>query len=721
MTKVVRSMLVAPLIAALASGGAWAELVRPGPDARVKSVSFHFEGRHKMTAEDLSSIIATAAPGAMDKLKGTVAWLPFVSAPEPRLFEASELQKDRERLHRYYRRQGFLDALVDYQVRLSKNRRDVSVAFAIQEGRPLTIQRIALLDSIGGVPFRAPSDLIGFGEKFWKRLDKDFVGDRFSEKRVDDLRQRVAEAMADRGYARSSVTPRARIDSLAHVVDLVMLVDPGPRVRIAGVDVRGVHSVPTEQAARQIDVSEGDWYSRTAIVKGRANLQSVPLFARSEVVVTDSAAADSGIVVEAHVTESRARLTTLEAGYVTDGAGITAQIGWTHPNFTGGARSLDALLLTQTGWWTTSDVPDKLVRVSLPLTQPYVFSPVVSLSVGPAFEYRDGRVDLSTSWSALATLVYRFNPLQSAAFRYEFTYRYPQELKFLEVSSTQTYTATLDAFGTPALIDSLTQPERFNIVSFFTSLGHLDNISRPRSGVIAKPRIDATVPVLYDDIEFVRADLQATWFVPAPGRGNALAVRGALGGLWPYGRSVPRPDEPPVVDWIRLRDQVFTAGGSSDVRGYETRLLGPKFPNLIAENVNGDTVVTSSYYVPVGGLRRWTLSAELRLGVPLAPPDVAGHLFLDAGRVWTPDARYQIPGVPTEDQRTLYATGGGLGYYTPVGAIRMDVGYKLNPTALDLRSPQDVVNAVRAGLPITAAPVNSRRRYHVSISLGLNF
>ena len=255
-----------------------------------------------MTAEDLSSIIATAAPGAMDKLKGTVAWLPFVSAPEPRLFEASELQKDRERLHRYYRRQGFLDALVDYQVRLSKNRRDVSVAFAIQEGRPLTIQRIAPLDSIGGVRFRAPSDLIGFGEKFWKRLDKDFVGDRFSEKRVDDLRQRVAEAMADRGYARSSVTPRARIDSAGARRGSRDARRPGPASSHRGVDVRGVHSVPTEQAARQIDVSEGDWYSRTAIVKGRANLQSVPLFARSEVVVTDSAAADSGIVVEAHVT-----------------------------------------------------------------------------------------------------------------------------------------------------------------------------------------------------------------------------------------------------------------------------------------------------------------------------------------------------------------------------------------------------------------------------------
>jgi outer membrane protein insertion porin family len=720
-TAIVRGVLAPSLWVALASGAARGELVRPAPDARVHSVSFHFDGKHKMGEAELSPVIATTAPGSIDRLKRALAWLPFVSTPVPHYFEASEVQKDRERLHRFYRREGFIAAAIDYRVTLSKDRRDASVAFEIQEGTPLTIRHLTTLDSIGGGPFRPPPDMLAFGKEFWEKLEKQFVGDRFSEKSLGDMRQRVAEAMADHGYIRSTVTPRAKIDSLGHGADVVMLIDPGPRVRIAGVDVQGVKSVPAEHATRQLDVSAGEWYSRAAIAKGRTNLQSVSLFARSEVAVTDSGGGDNGVVVKANVTEARARLTTLEAGYVTDGAGITGQIGWTHPNFTGGARSLDALLLTQTGWWTTSDVPDKLVRVSLPLTQPYVFSPVVSLSVGPAYEYRDSRVDRSTSWSALATLVYRFNPLQSAALRYEFTYRYPQELKFLAVSSTASYNATLEPFGTSALIDSLTQPERFNIVSFFTSLGHLDNLSRPRLGISAKPRIDVTVPFLYGDLEFVRADLQATAFVPAPGRGNALSVRGALGGLWPYGRSVPEPGQPAIVDWIRLRDQVFTAGGSSDVRGYESRLLGPKFPNLVADIVDGDTLVTSSYYVPVGGLRRWTLSAELRLGLPRLPPDLAGHVFLDAGRVWTPDERFVIPGVPVEDERTLYATGAGVGYYTPVGAIRMDVGYKLNPTALDLRSPQDVVNAVRAGLPIDAAPANSKRRYHVSISLGLNF
>ena len=39
------------------------------------------------------------------------------------------------------------------------------------------------------------------------------------------------------------------------------------------------------------------------------------------------------------------------------------------------------------------EVPDKLLRTSLTLTQPYVGSPVVTLSLGPAIEARDGPVD----------------------------------------------------------------------------------------------------------------------------------------------------------------------------------------------------------------------------------------------------------------------------------------------------------------------------------------
>src|SRR5262249_21774440 len=122
-----------------------------------------------------------------------------------------------------------------------------------------------------------------------------------------------------------------------------------------------------------------------------------------------------------------------------------------------------------------------------------------------------------------------------------------------------------------------------------------------------------------------------------------------------------------------------------------------------------------------GGLRRFTASAEFRIGLPWISRDIFMHLFGDMGRVWTSDPRFQLNQVRNDDEFVHYTTGGGLGYYTPVGAIRVDLGYKLNPSLYDLRNPQDVVRLALQGRPVYEAPVDSWRRFALHIALGLYF
>ena len=51
--------------------------------------------------------------------------------------------------------------------------------------------------------------------------------------------------------------------------------------------------------------------------------------------------------------------------------------------------------------------------------------------------------------------------------------------------------------------------------------------------------------------------------------------------------------------------------------------------------------------------------------------------FLDGGQVWK--------SIRTIDDRELqYSTGVGIRYETPIGPVRIDFGYKLNPTDYDL-------------------------------------
>jgi outer membrane protein assembly factor BamA len=719
----VRPLIAGVMAAICLAQTAMARAPKLASDARVSSVEYHFIGPHVLGEADFSPMIATSGPGGLDHLQAATSWIPFVPDPHPHPFSAVVLQQDLERLRRQLRRKGFPEGQADYDVSVEHNRRDVRVTFTISEGEPTRVHSMTLLDGSAPDAGALPDSVAAVCDKEWRRLVKKMTGERLSDDLAEEARKGLGAALGDGGYPSAQLSLFTAADSAANGVDLTWRVAAGMRTRIGDIRVEGVKSVPEPLVVRQLGLEPGEWYSRRAIEQSRLQLQSVALFQRSDLVLAPPTSPDSGALIRALIQESRARLTNLELGYVTDGAGVTTQARWTHPNFTGGARSFDAIGLIQTGWGATNGEQDKLLRATLTLTQPYVASPRLSLNAGPSVERRDGRIDQSVSASLTGTLVYRFNALQSAALRYDYTYRKLNELHIPGLLTAAIDTLHGVAGLSDAIIDSLKTPDRIPQFIFFTSLGHLDDIARPRHGLVFKPNLSVTLPPGWGTVNFGKVDAQLTLFSPIPGRANALMLRGSAGAVWPFGVSVPGPGLGPVIEWYRLRDQVLKAGGATDVRGYASELLGPKYP-VLETSVNGtDTVLSSSRYSPIGGLRRVTASAELRLAMPRFGPSIFAHLFADAGRVWTTDDRYRFSNLVTsaDETRMFYTTGGGVGYYTPVGAIRFDFGYKLNPSVFDLRSPSDVLRALFAGKPATSAPVQNQRRYAFHLSLGLFF
>ncbi len=84
------------------------------------------------------------------------------------------------------------------------------------------------------------------------------------------------------------------------------------------------------------------------------------------------------------------------------------------------------------------------------------------------------------------------------------------------------------------------------------------------------------------------------------------------------------------------------------------------------------------------------MSAEVRVPVWSA---IGGVLFLDAGNVWAEEWDFNV-----SDLR--YDAGVGLRYTTPIGPIRADVGYQLNPIE---------------GLLVNGKEQSRRFRFHFSI------
>ena len=97
----------------------------------------------------------------------------------------------------------------------------------------------------------------------------------------------------------------------------------------------------------------------------------------------------------------------------------------------------------------------------------------------------------------------------------------------------------------------------------------------------------------------------------------------------------------------------FFAGGQSSVRGYGRRRLGP---------LNSDDE-------PLGGLSLIEGSLEVRRPVWR---QLGAALFLDFGQV-----SLKSFDIPVNDLQ--FSTGFGLSYTTPVGPLRLDIGFPFNP------------------------------------------
>ena len=123
----------------------------------------------------------------------------------------------------------------------------------------------------------------------------------------------------------------------------------------------------------------------------------------------------------------------------------------------------------------------------------------------------------------------------------------------------------------------------------------------------------------------------------------------------------------------------------------------------------------------VGGFSRVAFSAELRMPMPLMGPSLGTHVFVDGGRVWTDDSRFSSGGDPLRQEDFFWATGAGMHLSTPVGAIKLSVGYKLNPSIVDLVDSGDLLRAIQEGTPADQLEKHDSWRWQLHFAIGSSF
>jgi outer membrane protein assembly factor BamA len=712
-----RSSPIAALLLTLAAAPAAAQdaLTGVGPGTEVSKIEFRFAGEHTLEEKDLRPHIALTARGGNVGIRRALSFVPLIADVGTHPFRPIELQRDVVRLRNVYTRNGWLNAKVDYDVEYRAKDDLVDIVFVIEEGPALLLRAVRFTGPDSG-PAAIDPELTGPWSRF-QQAEQDEHG-RFGESERRDIADRTARWLRDRGYPFAAVEADALVDTAAYRVDVAVRVQPGLRARIREFAVSGNETVPARHFTRQMPLEPGDWYSASELEQGRAQLTQLPIVRLALINVPRESADDSSVVVRLGVAENPPRLVRGEAGLVSTG-GLTSQVEWSHRSFLGGARTFTVAATAQTGLVALETPAERRYRLAVSVFQPYVGSRHLSAAGGPFIEYRDDLRDRSQAVGFEGTLVYATDPLRSISLGYNLSHREVLDYGFGDDLEPIDYLPLL-GLADSASVGSLGSVINRSAVVLDGSWGNLDEFANPRQGYVLRPRVSVTLPG-FNTSEYLLLDMGATGFMPLTDR-IGFTVRGSAGRIFPFGRSVALAGrESPFVSLLRLRDVTFSLGGSRDVRGWGSQLLGPKLPEVRFRDEDGVTTAFAERYSPIGGLARIQTSAEIQLPLPGFDAKWQSFVFLDGGRVWTPDDRFSLDAGEFDQDRFFWGTGLGIGYETVVGAVQVAVGYKLNPSALDLRDPDEVLQALQAGQPLSGVDTDSKRRLQLHFSIGATF
>jgi outer membrane protein assembly complex protein YaeT len=606
-------------------------------ESGVKVASFTFKGNQRVSSGQLNQILATRASSK----------LPW---GEKRYFSREQFEADLKRIVAFYTDRGFPDARVtSFDVKLSDDQTSVDITLNISEGQPIVVERIAFdgFDSL--LPRRR------------QRLERTLPlkpGQPLDRALMQASRETALDQLRDSGHPYASVRMEESPGSNEHARVVELRAEPGTEARIGEIDIQGNSSVSDDVVRRHLTFRPGDLYRVGRLRESQRQLYTLELFQFANIEPVDTEGEPAVVPVRVTVTEGKHRRVDLSAGYGSEER-ARAEIDWRHVNFFGGARTA--------GVRARYSGLDGGVRLNL--TQPYLFSPRYSIGVsGQAWHSAEPAFTLNTQGGRV-TLTRQFTRggigrMPGRAPRMTFALTYANERESYEISDE----ALTDLSFRDELIALGLDPRRGSAEGMRSALildatrNTTDNLLDARRGYLAALHIEKAGTFLGGAYDYYEVTAEGRFYQRV---GNALVLAAQV-----RAGSIDAQGDPEArVPFFKR----YFLGGAANVRGWGRFEVSP----------------LSGFGLPIGGHTFMNVSTEARFPVWSR---LSGVLFLDAGNVWA-DA-WDFNG----DLR--YDVGPGLRYNTPIGPLRVDFAYQLNPIP---------------GLLVDGKPQPRRFRIHFSI------
>ncbi len=538
-------------------------------------------------------------------------------------YDATELRRDAIRIERFYQRRGFPHVTVRTEVK--EGRRDWvrRIVFHIEEGEPTMIRSLR---------YEIDTD---DDTKAWLEEQREFnraqrrqlmqEGRRYQLIQHSDVEGLFLSTLRNLGFAFAETGVTAVVDTAGRHADLLFTLVPGPETYFGNIRVDGHKTVPETIVLRQSDLKEGDRFSSRKLRTAQQQIFGHPLF-RFVTVNLPPQKPDSLVDINIRVREHALRSIRVQAGVGFEEI-VRVGVSWKHRNPLGNAHTFSvntrASFLEQ--------------RANLDYHIPYVFNPKSRINISPFGQRLDEPGYVILRGGINNTFIYQISREAAAIVSYEIT----RNRELVESSD----------------VTIPDEEQRYNI-SALTFSGYYNKLELEQfQGWALRPYAEYSGFFGTGSLRYNRYRLDIRRYFDIT-RSTQLAFRNE-GGI------ITRVGDHDLPSNVRMY-----AGGTSSVRGWQRRQLGPK-----RAIIDGSGRFIN--YVPVGGKAMYHFNLEMRQELHQLIRHFGFAVFLDGGAVWERISHFDL-------EEMQFGVGGGLRYQSPIGPVRIDLAYKVNPTDEDL-------------------------------------
>jgi outer membrane protein insertion porin family len=456
------------------------------------------------------------------------------------------------------------------------------------------------------------------------------AGDPWDGIRAEEARRKIEQLYQRSGYRGTTVNLTTA--ETPEGFQATYAVQEGEVTRVGQILVSGLTTTKLDIAMRELPFKYGDPLTAVDLAEARRRLDATRIFDRVDVEAQgdpDAPYRDVAVTLR----EAKPWRVEFGAGYDTD-EGFRGFVTLGQDNLFGTGRSV-AL---------RERVSQKGNRSELQYREPWIFGTEWQ---GEAVAFWQQTQEIGFVSDGLGTTLTVQRELLRELFRPDEPTDHPRSLR-------AGFRYRLEQFRRhdidPELIQSGAIQERDDLVTSVMpslALELRDQPLDPRWGSFHYTSFEVGTTALGGNVDFVKFRLEDSFFFPWPPP-TVLAVSSRLGLAAPYG----------ISDALVIEDR-FMAGGSTTVRGYKLDKVGPLDSAGNPEGGNFQLLFNIEWRFPI---YRW----------------LGGVTFVDAGAV--------TPKIKNFSFATFYpGVGGGLRITTPIGPIRLDVGYALRQVEHDNR------------------------------------